>query len=126
METPKKERMAFMLTGGGARAAYQLGVLKYIFTELKCIPASPIILGASAGAINAFFLTLRAHEGLDKAIIELCDLWSHLTVSNIYRTDPWSIMKGIGNFLYNYIGPIYSRASCGIFIGYNASLSHTP
>ncbi|MBI3017887.1 MAG: patatin-like phospholipase family protein [Deltaproteobacteria bacterium] len=102
METPKKERMAFMLSGGGARAAYQLGVLKYIFTELKCIPASPIILGTSAGAINAFFLTLRAHEGLDKAIIQLCDLWSHLTVNNIYRTDPWSVFKGLGNFLYNF------------------------
>jgi len=102
MEKPEKERMALMLSGGGARAAYQLGVLKYIFTELKCIPASPIILGTSAGAINAFFLALRAHEGLDKAIIELCDLWSHLTVSHIYRTDPWSILKGLGNFLYNF------------------------
>lgn len=102
MEKPKKERVAFILSGGGARAAYQLGVLKYIFTELKCIPEAPIILGTSAGAINAFFLALRAHEGLDQAIGKLCDLWSGLTVNHIYRTDPWSIIKGLGNFLYNF------------------------
>ncbi|HBQ21153.1 MAG: hypothetical protein A2Z91_00615 [Deltaproteobacteria bacterium GWA2_38_16] len=102
METSKKDSIAFMLSGGGARAAYQLGVLKYIFTELKCIPESPIIVGTSAGAINAFFLALKAHEGLDKAIVQLCDLWSSLTIDNIYRTDPWSILKGVGNFLYNF------------------------
>ena len=101
---PKKD--AFILSGGGARAAYQLGVLKYIFTEMNYQPEAPIFVGTSAGAINAFYLAMRADAGLDKAILELCELWSNLTVSRIYKTDVWSVLKTIGNFAYNFtLGP---------------------
>jgi len=94
--------MAFILTGGGARAAYQLGVLKYIFSELGYEPKSPIFVGSSAGGINAFYLAMRAHVGYSQAINELCDLWSELTIHDIYKTDLWSVLKTIGNFAYNF------------------------
>ena len=91
-----------MLTGGGARAAYQLGVLKYIYTEMKEVPESPVIIGTSAGAINAYYLAAKAHEGFPKAITDLCNFWSNLKTEDIYKTDLWSILKIAGNFLYNF------------------------
>lgn len=93
---------AFVLSGGGARSAYQLGVLKYIFTEMGYLPEAPIFVGSSAGAINAYFLSLRAHHGFSKAIIDLCNIWSALTVDRVFRTDFRSIVKGVGNFVYNF------------------------
>ncbi|MEK7789992.1 MAG: patatin-like phospholipase family protein [Deltaproteobacteria bacterium] len=100
---------AFILSGGGARSAYQLGVLKYIFSEMGCVPESPIFVGSSAGAINAYFLSLRAHHGFSKAIIDLCNIWSSLTVDRVFRTDSWSIVKGVGNFVYNFTIGRYVR-----------------
>ncbi len=109
MDEHVKDRLAIMLTGGGARAAYQLGVLKYIFTELKCVPESPIFIGTSAGAINAFFLTLKAHEGFDQAILQLCDLWGSLKIDKVFKTDAWSLIKVFGNFVYNFTLGRYTR-----------------
>lgn len=97
-----QDSTAFVLSGGGARSAYQLGVLKYIFVEMGYVPQAPIFVGSSAGAITAYFLTLRAHHGFSKAITDLCDIWSTLTVDHIFRTDVWSVMKGVGNFIYNF------------------------
>ena len=68
MLSKSKDVVAILLTGGGARSAYQLGVLKYVFKDLKCLPQSPILLGTSAGAINTFYLAMNAHKGLDHAI----------------------------------------------------------
>jgi len=93
---------AFVLSGGGARSAYQLGILKYIFAEMGYRPEAPIFVGSSAGAINAYFLSLRAHHGFSKAILDLCDIWSALTVDRIFKTDTWSVVKGVGNFVYNF------------------------
>ena len=64
---------ALILSGGGARAAYQVGVLKAlaeILPEGACHPF-PIICGTSAGAINA--VTLAAHEGcFAEAVAGVC------------------------------------------------------
>lgn len=97
-----KDKLAIVLSGGGARASYQLGVLKYIFSELNCIPHAPIFVGNSAGAINAYYLTLNAHKGLNIAIQELCDHWTKLKIDHVYKTDSWSIIKILGNFIYNF------------------------
>ena len=77
-----------ILPGGGARAAYQVGVLKAIAESL---PASvkvpfPILSGVSAGAINAAKL---ATHGADfrEGVAALTDIWRNLTVDQVYRTD---------------------------------------
>ena len=51
----EKPKLAIVMTGGGARAAYQIGVLKAIAEMLPAGSPSPftIICGTSAGAINA-------------------------------------------------------------------------
>lgn len=83
-----------MLPGGGARAAYQVGVLKAI---AQALPASvkvpfPVITGASAGAINAAKL---ASHGADfrEGVLRLERLWADLTVDRIFRTDSATVMK---------------------------------
>jgi len=78
-----------VLSGGGARAAYQVGVLSYI-AEKAPEAQFPIITGVSAGAINATFLA--GHRGSPSETLQaLSDCWTSLTVEQIFRTDPSSI-----------------------------------
>ena len=83
-----------ILTGGGARAAYQVGVLKGV---AEILPRSaynpfPIICGTSAGAINALTLAGRAgHFKLRTRKLER--VWSGLHASDIYRSDAIGVIK---------------------------------
>jgi len=84
---------ALILPGGGARGAYQVGVLKAV-REIAAAAGNPfpIICGTSAGAINATVLASHAHEfgmGVDK----LEHFWSTMRCSRVYRTDFWSVLK---------------------------------
>ncbi len=86
------------MTGGGARAAYQAGVLSGVLELLdpdRCRrfhnPFS-IISGTSAGAINAAALACRAHQP-HRAIDHLCALWQALHTHDIYYSDPARLMR---------------------------------
>src|SRR5687768_1939029 len=82
---PTRARLALVLSGGGARGAYQAGVLRGLARRLPELHFS-IITGVSAGAINATFMA--AHPGSPaEAAGELCDLWRGLQVENIFRVD---------------------------------------
>src|SRR6185295_13004081 len=75
--------LALVMSGGGARAAYQVGALHWL---AKRFPGAnvPVLTGVSAGAINAAFLGV--HEGDFLARVEkLCDLWSTLEVEHVFR-----------------------------------------
>lgn len=77
--------LGIVLTGGGARAAYQAGVLRALGRHLPEL-RFPVIAGVSAGGINATFLA--AHPGpVAEAADQLCDLWRGLTVEDIFRVD---------------------------------------
>ena len=78
-DRPQEARVGLVLTGGGARAAYQVGVLRAIS---EMLPADapcpfPIICGTSAGAINAASLALSGdgshHVTLDQVIRTMRD-----------------------------------------------------
>jgi NTE family protein len=77
------------MTGGGARGAYQAGVLKRI-GEIKRVHAQgnpfPIIGGSSAGAINGSALAAGSDE-FTQATKTLAELWSGLRPSDIFRVD---------------------------------------
>src|SRR5258708_9254624 len=79
----RRDRLAVMLTGGGARAAYQVGLLVGIaehFPELEF----QVITGVSAGAINAIFLA--ANEGsLPQRVEQLANVWRGLECPDIFR-----------------------------------------
>ena len=85
---------ALVLSGGGARAAYQVGVLKALAELTPDSAPHPfkIICGTSAGAVNA--LVLATHPGTFKeAATRLYDLWMGLTVDRIYRSN-WTSLLG--------------------------------
>ena len=73
------------MTGGGARAAYQVGVLRYICKKFDDFHP-PIITGVSAGAVNAAHLA--AYQGsFCEAVDQLTQLWLELNTDNVIRTD---------------------------------------
>jgi NTE family protein len=75
--------LAVMLTGGGARAAYQVGVIKGLARHFPNLRFQ-IITGVSAGAINAIFLA--AHDGpLRESANDLADLWRSLQCRDIFH-----------------------------------------
>ncbi|HLD73492.1 MAG TPA: patatin-like phospholipase family protein [Bdellovibrionota bacterium] len=101
MPNHNPNQVAIVLTGGGARSAYHLGVLKYIFDTMDARMEPPIFIGSSAGAINATYLVQHAHEGFKKAIHDLCDIWCSLKVERIYKTDIFAVSRVVWHFLRN-------------------------
>jgi NTE family protein len=81
--------LGLAMTGGGARGAYQAGVLKRI-GEIKRIQTDgnpfPIIGGASAGAINGSAVAAGAGE-FGEATAVLAQLWATLRPSDVFRCD---------------------------------------
>ncbi len=86
-------KTALVLPGGGARGAYQVGVIKGIL-ELLGQPRNPfpVICGTSAGAINAAVMASYASDP-QQGLKRLEYFWSNLTCDRIYRTDQWTITK---------------------------------
>jgi NTE family protein len=84
-EPEEQGDLAVMLTGGGARAAYQVGLLKGLskyFPDLKL----QIITGVSAGAINAMYLAAH-HGSLASRVKTLEEMWCGLTCDSIFDFD---------------------------------------
>lgn len=88
---PPSGDLAIVLTGGGARAAYQVGVLRGIARHLPQTRFD-IIAGVSAGAINAAFLASRPGP-LRATVDELTQLWETLHVEDVFRVDLPSLAK---------------------------------
>ena len=88
--------LAFVMSGGGARAAYQVGVLRSLARRFPRLEA-PIVTGVSAGAINAAHFA--AHHGtFEQAAEELRHLWSELSTEKVFRTDPWSLARHVARW----------------------------
>ena len=95
-----RPRAGLVLTGGGARAAYQVGVVKAV-RDILGNPARnpfPILCGTSAGAINAAALAAYADD-YTRAVAKLLEVWEHMHCEHVYRTDFPSIMKSGARWL---------------------------
>jgi len=91
---PHRSKTGLILAGGGARAAYQVGVLKAV-RELLPIPEKnpfQILCGTSAGAINAATLAVFANN-FDAAVGNLLEVWENFRVHHVYRSDPLGIAR---------------------------------
>ncbi len=89
MNAPARHGTALVLTGGGARAAYQVGVLSAVAKlagRRRRHNPFPIICGTSAGAINAVGLACQA-EHFGRATSMLTRFWRDLRAADIYRSD---------------------------------------
>ena len=106
MSSPVRKRgpdeLAIVLTGGGARAAYQVGFLRWIaraFPEIHF----PIVTGVSAGAINA--ASLAASRGTHaETIAQLHERWRHLTVDQVFRPDSGSLASHVARWAGRLLG----------------------
>jgi NTE family protein len=86
-------RRAIVLTGGGARAAYQVGALRALYEIMKeDKDLFQIITGNSAGAINASYLAAHATDW-DTATAQLWDLWKGLKPQDIFDLGAYSVGK---------------------------------
>lgn len=97
---------ALILSGGGARAAYQVGVLKGLAHLIPTMAASPfqIICGTSAGAINT--LALAGKEGdYRRRVASMEAMWRELGAEKIYRTD---FLGVLGNSLRLFLALFHS------------------
>lgn len=86
-------KVGLILTGGGARAAYQVGVLRAIAEILPKDRANPfpVICGTSAGAINAAVLAANAMD-FRKGVRQLVTVWKNFHVDQVYRSDPLGVL----------------------------------
>ncbi len=88
--------IGLVLMGGGARTAYQVGVLRAIGAMLEARGDAPrtfpfqVLVGTSAGAINAAFLASRATQGL-QSFEQLAEFWRRLRSADVYdlNVPPW-------------------------------------
>ncbi len=98
------QKTGLILTGGGARAAYQVGVLQAIsriLWEAGWPPArSPfdIICGTSAGAMNATALACRA-DNFGEGVQKLLDVWENIAVEQVYRADSIGVLRSGARWL---------------------------
>lgn len=95
-----RQKIALILTGGGARAAYQVGVLKAIadLTPRRAPSPFQIICGTSAGALNAVTLAVNARH-FRKGVRYLLGIWMHAQVNDIYRSDVLGVLTNSGRWL---------------------------
>jgi NTE family protein len=100
--TQDRGGLALVLTGGGARGAYQVGVLRFLarrFPELQI----PVMTGVSAGAINIALLA-QHHGTFPQAVEELRAIWSNLTPDQIFRVDAPALLRNMGRWGVKLVG----------------------
>ena len=104
-EPAHSSNLGIVLSGGGARAAYQVGLLRGLgkrFPDLRF----PIITGVSAGAINAVYLA-AAGGGLEEASEGLSEVWRDLELSDVFQVDS----KGLAMRFLRWITRLSSGGS---------------
>ena len=95
--TQDAAQIGLILTGGGARAAYQVGVLKAIADILRehgHTGPSPfkVVCGTSAGAINATALACRS-DNFEEAVFRILDVWENFRAEQVYRADSLGVLR---------------------------------
>jgi NTE family protein len=93
-------KAGLVLTGGGARAAYQVGVLRALseFLPPGVRTPFPIICGTSAGAVNA---AVMAANGSDfrRGVRQLMTVWRNFRAHHVYRADPVGVFRNTAHWL---------------------------
>ena len=114
-KAPPSEGLALLLTGGGARAAYQVGVLLAI-AERRPDLTFPVLTGVSAGSINAAFLA--GYDGpFCDAVRELRRKWGQFTTDHVYGPTTATMARSAARWLVEAVsgwrkGPPMAR---GVF-----------
>lgn len=99
-------RTALLLGGGGARAAYQVGVLKALaeIVPKGCANPFPIVCGTSAGSINTVAMASNAsnfHLGVER----ITQVWSNFKLDQVFYADAKNLAKRISRWAWCNLGP---------------------
>ncbi len=116
MKTAPESRTALVASGGGARAAYEVGVLRAVRQMMPEPLVNPfsIYCGVSGGAINATRLALDADD-FSAGVDALDAFWSELHAGDVYRADPGSVAISGGHWLAALsIGWLFGLAPRGL------------
>jgi len=97
-------KTALVLPGGGARGAFQVGVLKALAEIMPKTSPNPfaVISGTSAGAVNSVVLASKA-EHFRSAVAELEQVWAHFRCHQVYKTDHLTMLKSSLHWLSSIV-----------------------
>ena len=107
---PPPPKLGLVLPGGGARAAYQAGVLKAIAELLPPDAPNPfpVVSGTSAGSINAAMIATRALQ-FRRGAEELAGVWENIRSESVFRTDSVTIFKNLLYWLMAFLHAGFAR-----------------
>ena len=95
--------VGLVLTGGGARSAYQVGVLRALAQLLpRARNPFPVIVGTSAGAVAAAVLAAEAHHW-HRAVAGLEEVWANFRAEQVFRVDPWHMLRAGLHWLFSLV-----------------------
>ena len=105
-----RPKLGLVLPGGGARAAYQAGVLKAIAELLPPDAPNPfpVVSGTSAGSINATMIATRALQ-FRRGAEELAGVWEHIRSDSVFRTDSVTIFRNLMYWLMAFLHAGFAR-----------------
>lgn len=114
--------VGLIMTGGGARAAYQVGVLRALHDMLPKGARNPfpIICGTSAGAINAAVMATDAGN-FHRGVRRLMAVWKNFHAGQVYRADAWGALGNSARWLLG--GVSAGRAGGGVSLLDNSPLA---
>ncbi|MEZ5540128.1 MAG: patatin-like phospholipase family protein [Pseudomonadales bacterium] len=106
-------QVALVLSGGGARAAYQVGVMKAIGEILpaNCANPFPIICGTSAGAINAAMLATQA-DHFTQGVKQLEQVWRSLHAEKVVHVGYVGACQQFGDYYSLFSAVAFSVDHC--------------
>jgi len=112
----KRSNIALIMTGGGARAAYQVGVLRALSEFLPRDARTPfsVICGTSAGAINAAVLAVDG-DNFKRGVRRLMTVWKNFRAHHVYRADPLGVIRNSSRW-------IFAALTAGVFLRRPVSL----
>jgi len=101
---PANRKLALVLPGGGARGAFQVGVLKALAELMPKGSRNPfaVLSGTSAGAINSVVLASKAQR-FRVAVAELEQVWGNFRCHHVYRTDNATMLKSSLHWLASIV-----------------------
>jgi NTE family protein len=119
----RPQKIGLILTGGGSRAAYQVGVLKAIaeFTPRGSGSPFTVICGTSAGALNAATLAVNARH-FRKGVNYLLNVWKNFRVYEVYRSD----FVGVARNSVRWIAGLVLSSFGSEKLNYVSLLDNTP
>jgi len=106
------KKLALVLSGGGARGAYEAGVIHYIRTKLKPEISRKrnfdIVCGSSVGAINTCFVAATSHD-LDYQGKKAYELWKNMKQEYVYQRGMIGLTKLAGRTVAGVLGNFFSK-----------------